>query len=90
MADPNLIGSMLSTAGFDEPELEEVPVRWDYADADDHWMRTITLSQSTAQRLSELSEAERERVRETVKERVEARLAEGEGMDGLALVVTSV
>jgi hypothetical protein len=42
------------------------------------------------ERLAELSEEDRERVRSTVREQVEARLREGgERMDGLALVVTA-
>jgi ubiquinone/menaquinone biosynthesis C-methylase UbiE len=90
MGDPDRINELLGGAGFSEPGIEEVPVAWGYADADEHWLRTITLSPSTSEQLDALSEADRERLRETVKERVEARLAEGpEGMDGLALVVTA-
>jgi ubiquinone/menaquinone biosynthesis C-methylase UbiE len=89
MADPEVISAIVGAAGFGKPDIEDVPVNWNYADADEHWTRTITLSPSTAQRLRELSEAERELVRETVKERVEERLAEGpQGMNGVALVVT--
>ncbi|HEX2466830.1 MAG TPA: methyltransferase domain-containing protein [Solirubrobacterales bacterium] len=90
MADPERIRQLVGGAGFTDPEVEEVPVHWGYADADDHWQRTITLSPSISERLAALSEAERERVRELVKERVEARLSEGpDGMDGVALVVTA-
>lgn len=90
MAEEERIAELVTGAGFGEPEIEEVPVHWGYADADEHWLRTTTLSPSTAERLASLSEDERERVRQTVKERVEARLAEGtHGMDGVALVVTA-
>jgi ubiquinone/menaquinone biosynthesis C-methylase UbiE len=90
MGEERRITELVTGGGFTEPEIEEVPVHWGYADADEHWLRTITLSPSTSEQLDALFEADRERVRETVKERVEARLAEGpEGMDGLALVVTA-
>jgi SAM-dependent methyltransferase len=90
MGDPDRIRELLRGAGFGDPEIDEVPVQWGYADADEHWMRTVTLSATISERLEELSEAERERVRETVGRRVEERLAEGpHGMDGLALVVTA-
>jgi ubiquinone/menaquinone biosynthesis C-methylase UbiE len=90
LGDHDRINELLGGAEFSEPEIEEVPVHWGYADADEHWLRTITLSPSTSEQLEALSEADRERVREAVRDRVEARLAEGpEGMDGLALVVTA-
>jgi SAM-dependent methyltransferase len=90
MGDPDRLRELLRDAGFGDPEIDEVPVRWGYTDADEHWMRTVTLSATISDRLEELSEAERERVRETVAQRVEERLAEGpHGMDGLALVVTA-
>lgn len=90
MGDPDRIRELVRGAGFTDPEIEEVPVHWGYADADDHWRRVTTLSATLGERLAGLSDDERERARETVKERVEARLAEGpEGMDGVALVVTA-
>jgi ubiquinone/menaquinone biosynthesis C-methylase UbiE len=89
MADPGTIGRLLDGAGFGEPMIDEVPVRWGYSDAGDYWRRTITLSGSMADRLAELPEVERERARQTVLGRAEARLAEADdGLDGLALVVT--
>jgi ubiquinone/menaquinone biosynthesis C-methylase UbiE len=90
LGDPQRIRQLVGGAGFSDPEIEEVPVHWGYVDADDHWQRTITLSPSIGKRVAELSDEDRERVRTTVRERVEARLAAGpEGMDGLALVVTA-
>jgi ubiquinone/menaquinone biosynthesis C-methylase UbiE len=89
MGDPDRIRELVGAAGFGAPEIEEVRAHWDYADADDHWQRTLTLSPSMSGRISELPEADRERVRKTVGERVDARLAEGaDAMDGIALVVS--
>jgi SAM-dependent methyltransferase len=90
MADPDRIRGLLGDSGFGDPEIEEVPVRWGYTAPEEHWMRTVTLSATISDRLEGLSDTERERVRKTVGERVEERLAEGpHGMDGLALVVTA-
>jgi ubiquinone/menaquinone biosynthesis C-methylase UbiE len=90
MGDSEHIRQLVGGAGFSDPEIEEVPVHWGYADADDHWQRVTTLSATMGERLAELSEEDRERVRSTVREQVEARLREGgERMDGLALVVTA-
>jgi SAM-dependent methyltransferase len=90
MAEPYRIRELVRGAGFGDPEIEEVPVHWGYAASEEHWMRTVTLSARISDRLNELSEVDRERVRETVGQRVEERLAEGpHGMDGLALVVTA-
>jgi SAM-dependent methyltransferase len=90
MGDPDRITELVNAAGFGEPEVEEARVHWGYADADDHWRRTITLSGTFADQLDKLSHPERERVRETVAERAAARLAEDDhGLDGIALVVTA-
>jgi SAM-dependent methyltransferase len=90
MAEHDRISELVAGAGFGDPEIEEVPVHWGYTAPEEHWMRTVTLSARISDRLNELSEAEREHVRETVGKRVEERLAEGpHGMDGLALVVTA-
>jgi ubiquinone/menaquinone biosynthesis C-methylase UbiE len=90
MGEPDRIRELVRGAGFGDPEIEEVPVPWGYADADDHWRRVTTLSATMGERLAELSEQDREQVREVVRERVEARFAQGpDGMDGVALVVTA-
>jgi ubiquinone/menaquinone biosynthesis C-methylase UbiE len=90
MSDPDRIRELVGGAGFSDPEIEEVPVPWGYADADDHWRRITTLSATMGERLAGLSEPDRERVREIVRERVDARFARGpDGMDGAALVVAA-
>jgi hypothetical protein len=90
ISEPDRIRELVGGAGFADPDIEEVPVHWGYTAPEEHWTRTVTLSARISDRLNELSEAERERVRETVGQRVEERLAEGpHGMDGLALVVTA-
>jgi SAM-dependent methyltransferase len=90
MGAPDRIRELLRGAGFGDPGIEEVRVHWGYADADEHWLRIVTLSATLSDRLNELSDDERERVRTTVRERVDPRLAQGsDGMDGVALVVTA-
>jgi SAM-dependent methyltransferase len=90
MADPDRIRELVTRAGFDEPSIEQVPIVWDYADAAAHWEKTMKLAAPVADAVNGLSDADRERVRATVAERIEALLAGGaEGVGGLAHVAVT-
>jgi SAM-dependent methyltransferase len=88
MGDPARIRELVTGAGFGEPDIEEVPIRWDYADAEEHWAKTLALAAPIAEAFNAVDEAEQERVRSTVMERSAERLAADESaLDGVALAV---
>jgi SAM-dependent methyltransferase len=88
MGDPNRIRGLVTGAGFGEPQIEEVSVAWGYADADDHWTKTLELAAPIAEAFTALSEGDQEMVRTTVMERAGERLSEdANGLDGVALAV---
>jgi SAM-dependent methyltransferase len=88
MGDPARIRELVTGAGFGEPDIEEVPVAWDYEGPEDHWAKTLALAAPIVDALAPLPDAERERVRGLVTERTRQRLAESPaGLDGVALAV---
>jgi SAM-dependent methyltransferase len=88
MADPDRVRSLVTGAGFAEPETEEVAVRWGYADADEHWDKTLALAVPIAEAFNSLDQDAQEKVKATVNERARERLAEDPGgLDGVVLTV---
>jgi SAM-dependent methyltransferase len=88
MADPERIKSLVTGAGFGEPQIEEISVSWGYADPDEHWDKTLKFAAPIAEAFGGLSEDAQDEVRAAVRERVEGRLAEDEAaLDGVALAV---
>jgi SAM-dependent methyltransferase len=88
MGDRGRIRELVVGAGFAEPEIEEVAVSWSYADADDHWEKTLALAAPIADAYAPLERAEQERVRAMVTERAGRRLSGDEaGLDGVTLAV---
>jgi ubiquinone/menaquinone biosynthesis C-methylase UbiE len=63
MADPERVHSLLRDAGFAEPRLEEVEVRFRFDDFDDYWRFLIELAGAIALVLKAMPEEEREAVR---------------------------
>jgi SAM-dependent methyltransferase len=88
MADPDRIRELVRGAGFSDPEIEQVPVTWDYPDPDEHWRLTLELAGPLAEAISSLSPEDRERVRVAVRERIEPLIREG-GVRGLCHNVTT-
>jgi SAM-dependent methyltransferase len=84
---PEAITQLLSDAGFGEPELEELPLRYVFADADELWFFVSELRVSEA--IAKLDEAEQREIRAAI----EARAAAPDGgyeLTGVALgVLTS-
>ena len=76
MGDPERIRSLVSGAGFTEPDLREVTVDWDYTDPAVHWEKTMKLAAPIADAVNGLPEDERERIREVVASRVAEHVAE--------------
>ena len=88
MGDEGRIRELVKAAGFGEPQIEQVTVQWNYTDAAEHWEKTLRLAAPIADAVEALDRQERERVRATVAERVEAATAEGgPGLDGVVHVV---
>jgi SAM-dependent methyltransferase len=88
MADQDRIRSLVTGAGFGEPEIEQVRVHWGYVDTDEHWEKTLKLAAPIAQAFDSAPPEEQERIVSTVGERVGALLDDdAAGLDGIAHVV---
>jgi ubiquinone/menaquinone biosynthesis C-methylase UbiE len=70
MADPERIRSLVTEAGFDELELEEVRFDFRYADFDDFWDVLVSLAGPLARALKALPEDERQATREAIEESI--------------------
>ena len=82
--NPESIAALLAAAGFGEPELEEVPVAYRFADADELWLFVSELRGPVALALAELPEAERAEVRAEIEARA-ATPAGGYELGGVSL-----
>jgi SAM-dependent methyltransferase len=88
MGDPSRIRELVTGAGFDDPDIEEVPVHWEYESADQHWDKTLALAAPIAEAYSSLDDAAQEQVAAEVKRRVTERISEDpNGLDGVVRVV---
>jgi SAM-dependent methyltransferase len=56
LADPERLATLLADAGFDEVEVEELPVSFALANADELWEMTLDLSRPTADLVATLNE----------------------------------
>ena len=70
MADPGRIRKLVVEAGFAEPEIEEVPFRWRFADQDAYWRFLMETAASFSRVLRTLSPETPNTVRERVHEAV--------------------
>ena len=68
MADPELIRSLVTGAGFGEPEIEEIAFEFRYADADDYWDSILRLAGSLARLVGDLPEDQRNATRNAIEE----------------------
>jgi ubiquinone/menaquinone biosynthesis C-methylase UbiE len=67
MADPERVRSLVRDAGFAEPRLDEVQVRWRFADFDGYWRYVTDLAGGIAVVLQAMSVTDREAVRKLVE-----------------------
>jgi SAM-dependent methyltransferase len=90
MGDPQRISELVTGAGFGEPEIEQVRIKWRYAGTEEHWEKTIKLAAPIAEVVNGLDDEEREQVRATVAERIEEAMGDGgSGVDGVVHVVVA-
>jgi ubiquinone/menaquinone biosynthesis C-methylase UbiE len=90
MAEPERIHELVTGAGFGEPAIEEVAVEWRFEGIDDYWHLMGDTAGGLALVLRELSEQEREAVRETWRENAEDfRRDGGYVMPGVALTAVA-
>jgi SAM-dependent methyltransferase len=90
MGEPERIRSLVTGAGFTDPELQEVAVEWDYNDPAVHWEKTMKLAAPIAEAVNALPDDERERIRELVASRVAEHVAEDPAaLHGHTWVVTT-
>ena len=89
LQDPERIKELVTGAGFGESDVEEVPVKWPFDDADGYWHFLNELAGPVALTIRGLDEGARDRLSEVVRERVEPLLAETDELPGLTLVVTA-
>jgi ubiquinone/menaquinone biosynthesis C-methylase UbiE len=67
MADPARVRSLVQDAGFAEPRLAEVEVRWRFEDFDGYWRYVMELAGGIAMVLQAMPETDREAVRKLVE-----------------------
>ncbi len=67
MADPERVCSLVQDAGFADPRLDDVEVRWRFADCDAHWRYVTELAGGIAMVLLAMPEPDREAVRKLVE-----------------------
>ncbi len=88
--NPESIGGLLREAGFSEPELEEMPLAYRFANAEELWFFVSELRGPVALALAGLDEAERAAVRAAIEERATPTEGGGYELGGISLnVVTS-
>jgi SAM-dependent methyltransferase len=80
MADPERSRGLVVGAGFAEPEIEEVPFRWRFADQDAYWRFLTETAGSFSRVLRTLSPEAQSTVRERVQEAARP-FYSGEGYD---------
>jgi ubiquinone/menaquinone biosynthesis C-methylase UbiE len=68
MGDPDRVRELVTAAGFDEPELEEIAFDFRYADLDDLWDTLVRLAGPLAQAIEALPDDERQATRAAIME----------------------
>jgi ubiquinone/menaquinone biosynthesis C-methylase UbiE len=72
LGEPDRIRELVTGAGFDEPELEEIAFEFRYADSDDLWDALVRIAGPLARVVKALPEDERQATREAIMENIES------------------
>lgn len=86
--NPESIRALLRRAGFGEAEIEELPVAYRFADAEELWFFVSELRGPVALALSKLGEAERDAVRREIEARTD-RDGDGYALTGISINVVT-
>ena len=70
MADPALIRSLVTGAGFGEPQIEEISFDFRYADFDEFWDVLVRIAGPIARVLNSLPDDERQATRDAIEEAI--------------------
>lgn len=76
MADPGRIRSLVTGAGFGEPEIEEIAFEFRYKDFDEVWAVLVKLAGPLARVINSLPDDERQATRKAIEEALEPFRAE--------------
>ena len=79
------VAQLLSEAGFAEPELEELPMSYRFADADELWAFVSELRGPIALAIGDLGDSDREAVRAEIEARATATAGGGFALAGVSL-----
>jgi SAM-dependent methyltransferase len=88
-ADHDRIRELVSGAGFAEPQIEQVQVRWGWTGGDQLWEKTLHTAGPLVKVYESVEAEEQERIRTTVTSRVEERINSGDPLDGITNVVVA-
>lgn len=86
--NPDSIRTLLRAAGFEHTEVEEMPVAYRFADAEELWFFVSELRGPVALALSKLGEAERDAVRREIEARTD-RDGDGYALTGVSINVVT-
>jgi SAM-dependent methyltransferase len=86
LADRDRLRRLFTGAGFSDPQIDEIPFTWRFADADDYWEFLTDAAGAIAVVLGRLEDDELERARRQIAERV----ASFSGADGIELPAVSL
>jgi len=86
--NPETIRRLLSDAGFAVVDVEEMPVAYRFADADELWFFVSELRGSVALALAKLGEEERAAVRAEIEQRAD-RVGDGFALTGVSINVAA-
>jgi ubiquinone/menaquinone biosynthesis C-methylase UbiE len=71
LGEPDRIRELVTGAGFDEPELEEIAFEFRYTDSDDLWDALVRIAGPLARVVKALPDDEREATREAIMQNIE-------------------
>jgi ubiquinone/menaquinone biosynthesis C-methylase UbiE len=72
LGEPGRIRELVTAAGFDEPEPEEITFEFRYADFDDLWDTLVRIAGPLARVINALPDDERQATREAIRENLES------------------